>query len=104
MVSKEICKKVHKIVQLALEISTTTEADVFVNYSPHVGWIEVAIFKHGWRRDRIFDKRYACKFDYLNGDPFVDYASFDKVIADLESLKRRAEKLLESEVKSDEHS
>ena len=32
----------------AVEVTNTTEHDVFVGYAPHVNWIDVRIYRNGW--------------------------------------------------------
>lgn len=39
------------IIRKAVEINSITKHDVFVRYSPHVDWIEVCIYKNGWKSE-----------------------------------------------------
>lgn len=107
MTNKEIFAKVHTILQLAMEISTITVADVFAKYYPHVAEVRVRIYKHGWKFDTNYDVGYDCYLKHPNGW-FIregwEFPSLDEVIAELEELKEQAEKLPESEVTPDEHS
>lgn len=32
--------------------------DAFVDYSPHVHWLEVCIFRHGWYGNHDYDEAY----------------------------------------------
>lgn len=52
MIDKDIVKLVLEIEELALNISTNTEHDVFFSYSGHVKKIEVGYCEHGWTKDK----------------------------------------------------
>lgn len=36
------------IIRKAVEINSITKHDVFIEYSPHVDWLRVCIYKNGW--------------------------------------------------------
>ena len=52
MIDKDIVKLILEIEELALNISTITEHDIFFNYSGHVKKIEVGYCEHGWTKDK----------------------------------------------------
>ena len=52
MIDKGIVKLVLEIEELAMNISTNTDHDIFFNYSGHVKKIEVGYCKHGWTKDK----------------------------------------------------
>ena len=51
------------IMQLGVEISKNTKADVFINYSGHVDSLDIMIFHGGWSDGRSADYK---KDIYLN--------------------------------------
>ena len=53
-----------KIMQWAVVISETTPHDVFCDYSPHVGWLEVQIYLGGWVADKGYDDSFCLDFKY----------------------------------------
>ena len=51
------------IMQLAVEISKNTKADVFVNYSGHVDCFDVRIYDCGWTEGCVCDYRNSIYLD-----------------------------------------
>ena len=54
-----------ELIKKAVEISETTDHDVFVDYSPHVNWIDITIHLHAWKKNTqglqifvIFDENH----------------------------------------------
>lgn len=69
------------IMQLGVEISKTTKADVFVSYSGHVDLFNVRAFKNGWgnRLDGGYERDI-----YLNVDG--DYRTEEDIIETLSEI------------------
>ena len=68
------------IMQLAVEISENTKADVFVEYSGHVDQLSVRIYKGGWEKGKD-EELY--KNIYLNAN---GYRTEEDIIASLEEI------------------
>ena len=68
------------IMQLAVEISKNTKADVFVNYSGHVDWFDVRIYDCGWTEGCVCDYT---KYIYLDTD---DYRTEETIIETLNEI------------------
>lgn len=89
--------KVNKIIEIKMEIiklahlvTMSTKADVFVNYSGHVGWLEIEIHSKGWFRGSIPDKYFRIR-DTSNNE---DCGTQDEVIKELnEAVKFLKSKL-----------
>ena len=43
--------KIEKLIRLAFDVSTNTEDDVFVYYSPHCNLVTVRVYEGGWNYD-----------------------------------------------------
>lgn len=83
--SEEIKQKAVQIMELAVEISTTTEADVFVDYYPHIRELDVYLYESGWGSvDGNPDKDFEIVFDRPNSNVIH---LLDEVIAALKELK-----------------
>lgn len=52
MIDKYVVKLILEIEELALNISTNTDHDIFFNYSGHVKKIEVGYCEYGWTKDK----------------------------------------------------
>lgn len=50
------------IIEKAIEVSDKTKHDVFVNWSPHVQWIEAHIYLGGWGFGRNEDEEFTISF------------------------------------------
>ena len=73
-----------ELIKKAVEISETTNHDVFVIYSPHVQWIEIDIHKNGWNKNSTSSRMT------VNFDPVYDSESqFENAMAVLESLANK---------------
>lgn len=70
-----------ELISKAVEISETTEHDVFVDYSPHVDWIELNIHKNGWNKDSLASRITVNFDDFYDGE-----SEFENAMAVLESL------------------
>lgn len=76
-----------EIMQRAVEISNTTPHSVFVNYAPHVSWIEVRIFNGGWKRDAFPDRDLRVYFDLEYNEPETEVKD---IMDALDKLQQRA--------------
>ena len=75
-----------ELIKKAVEISETTDHDVFVYYSPHVDLIDLNIHKNGWNGD---SPSHASSIT-VSYDPFYDSESeFENAMAVLESLANK---------------
>lgn len=88
--NEKIEKALH-IMELALAISTETAHDVFVDYSPHIGTVEVEIFINGWHFYEKPDVAYMCRFDGYFSD------NLDDAISELEHLYKHGKLREEAE-------
>ena len=84
MLGKEKRKKIHQIVELALDVSQG-KPDVFVNYSPHTQQLDVFVYEQGWRSGADYDKQTTL---YLEGCMRAELNDFNKVIRQLKRLKQ----------------
>ena len=50
-----------ELIRTAVDISTNTVHDVFVDYSPHVQWIDVRIWIDGWNEGENFHREFRIK-------------------------------------------
>ena len=50
-----------ELIRTAVEVSTNTVHDVFVQYSPHVQWLSVHIWIDGWFEGEKFHKEFIIK-------------------------------------------
>ena len=73
-------KLVLDIMQLGVEISKNTKADVFVNYSGHVDQLNIMVFYRGWSDGRNADYK---KDIYLNT---TEYRTKEDIIDVLEEI------------------
>lgn len=83
--------KVMRIMELALEISSTNvkckedgtkRPAVFVEYSPHVSFLDIRIYQFGWTGGSESSNYCIC----TDGRVGYSYTSFDEVISILEEL------------------
>lgn len=86
MLGKEKRKKVHQIIDLALDISQG-KPDVFVNYSPHTQQLDVYVYEKGWRSE---EKPCSKTVLHLQGELANKLSDFNKVIRQLKKLKERS--------------
>lgn len=77
---KHMTEKAYEIMKLAAQVSTTTKADVFVEYSGHVDLLTVRIHPEGYEGDNY-------KYDFY-GDHFdaVSEAKLDDIIGKLREM------------------
>ena len=68
------------IMNLGIEISKNTKADVFVNYSGHVDSLDIMIFHGGWSDGRSGDYK---KSIYLDT---TEYRTEEDIIETLEEI------------------
>ena len=80
--------KILKIMGLALDISTNSDVDVFLCYSPHCDLLEVRVFLEGWKREESCDKSFRT---YINVD---DYRSVDDINNVLDEILNYLEKMV----------
>lgn len=73
-------KKLHKILDLAMEKNAGTPA-VFFEFHGHINKLEVGICKNGWKPGRSADVRHVI---YLNAK--YTPSTVDRVITELEAL------------------
>lgn len=85
MLGKEKRKKIHQIMDLALDISQG-KPDVFVQYSPHTQQIDVQIYEQGWGVDIDCDSKTIL---YIQGQLANKLSDFNKVIRNLKRLKAK---------------
>lgn len=85
MLGKEKRRKVHQIIELALDISQG-KPDVFVNYSPHTQQLDVYVYEKGWRSG---ENPYPITVLYLQGELANKLSDFNKVIRQLKKLKAK---------------
>lgn len=74
------------LVKKSIEISETTNHQVFCDYSPHVDWVDIAIHRGGWRKGKS-GTNYIVSLDDSNAEE-----EFDNVMAILDKLQQDAEK------------
>ena len=77
---KHITDKAYEILKLAAQVSTTTKADVFVEYSGHVDLLKIRIHPEGYEGDCF-------KYEFY-GDQFyaVSEAKLDDIIGKLRKM------------------
>ena len=86
MLGKEKRKKIHQIVDLALDVSQG-KPDVFVYYSPHTRQFDVQIYEQGWTCGADYDSKTTL---YIQGELANKLSDFNKVIRQLKKLKERS--------------
>lgn len=79
--NKKTLTLVQRILTKAMELSSTTDTDVFVDYSGHVNYISIKVYKQGWNDEEpdyrddiwlsVYDEAHCTKqletaLDYLN--------------------------------------
>lgn len=74
-------EKVLKIMELALIKNGKNKNTVFVEFSGHVEWLRVSIYKNGWKESKVeyFAKDLAFWFENISEE-------LEKVIKKLEEL------------------
>lgn len=70
-----------EMISRAVEISASTKHDVFVDYSPHVKWIELTVYKNGWDA-----KKHGVSIFVDMNDNHDTEEEFNAAMAALESL------------------
>lgn len=85
MLGKEKKKKIHQIVELALDVSQG-KPDVFVDYSPHTQQLDVSIYEQGWDAEVDYNQKTIL---YLKGCLSAKLNDFNKVIRQLKRLKAK---------------
>lgn len=78
-------KQVGQVLEMSHFISTNTNDDVFVRYSPHVDWVDVEIHKGGWSESK--SREPLAPNQDVNG--LIDLADenlFNSVFATLETM------------------
>lgn len=73
-------KLILDIMQLAIEITETTKADIFVSYEGHIDEIKIIIYANGWKK--------GCECDY-NKRIYLDTTSvrtYEDIISVLEEM------------------
>ena len=85
MLGTEKRKKIHQIMELALDISQG-KPDVFVYYSPHTKQLDVQVFKQGWSIGIDCDSNTTL---YIQGVLANKLRDFNKVIRQLKKLKAK---------------
>lgn len=85
MLGKEKRRKLHQIVDLALDISQG-KPDVFINYSPHTQQLDVEIYEQGWSLDIGCSSKTTL---YIQGQLANKLSDFNKVISNLKRLKAK---------------
>lgn len=63
---REKIKMAQALTAKAIMVSETTKHDVFIHYSPHVNWIEVAIYHDGWKMGALYDSEF--RINWNNSD------------------------------------
>ena len=86
MLGKEKRRKIHQIMDLALDISQG-KPDVFVSYSPHTQQLDVYVYEQGWNRGALYNSETVL---YIQGKIANKLSDFNKVIRQLEKLKERS--------------
>lgn len=86
MLGKEKRRKIHQIMDLALDISQG-KPDVFVNYSPHTQQLDVYVYEQGWNRGAPCNSETVL---YIQGEIANKLSDFNKVIRQLKKLKERS--------------
>lgn len=77
---KHMTEKAYEIMKLAAQVSTTTKADVFVEYSGHVDLLTVRIHPEGFEGDNFKYDFYGNQFDA------VSEAKLDDIIDKLRKM------------------
>lgn len=77
---KYMTDKAYEIMKLAAQVSKTTKADVFVEYSGHVDLLTVRIHPEGYEGDSFRYDFYGEQFDS------VSEAKFDDIIGKLRKM------------------
>lgn len=85
MLGAEKRKKIHQIMDLALDISQG-KPDVFVHYSPHTQQLDIDVYEKGWRTE---EKPCSKTVLYLRGELANKLSDFNKVIRQLKKLKAK---------------
>lgn len=73
--------KILTIMELAFNVSTNTEDDVFVCYSPHCDLLTVSVHEGGWKADKDYDFQWKVYYDipsFTTEDDIKD--EFDTII------------------------
>ena len=75
---------IQEIILKAYKISTTTKADVFINYQAHVNWLCVQYYKNGWKSgiDADFNKCIKLKLKSISK------TELKSVLTELDNLEK----------------
>jgi len=77
--------KIEKLIRLAFDVSTNTEDDVFVYYSPHCNLVTVRVYEGGWIEDKDSDLYFNQYYDVTSYRTIESICEeFDKIIEQLE--------------------
>ena len=68
-----------ELIRTAVDVSTNTVHDVFVQYSPHVQWLSVDIWIDGWFEGEKFHK----EFILLNDEELIAYNEKHQTLFDI---------------------
>ena len=77
-----------RIMELAYEKSTNTNADIFVGYYPHVELVDVRLYLDGWQMNREPDEALGVYFDEEE-----NIQNLEEIIKRLESIGEIDEKV-----------
>lgn len=81
----EKIKMAQELIARAIMVSETTKHDAFIHYSPHVDWIEVAIYHNGWKMGALYDMEF--RINWNNSDAWRNYKAAIKALDELEEDK-----------------
>lgn len=80
---KHMTDKAYEIMKLAAQVSTTTTADVFVEYSGHVDQLAVRIHPDGFEGDCYKYEFYGSQFDRVSEEKLDDIISKLRVMLEV---------------------
>lgn len=88
--NKKELELVRSILSQAIEISSNTNIDVFVNYSGHVDYLSIAVHLQGWNIENKADYRNEIWFSIDNEDhckkQLIEVLKYFKVIQEKHKL------------------
>lgn len=83
--TKEKIEMAQALIARAINVSETTKHDAFIHYSPHVNWIEVAIYHNGWKMGALYDMEF--RINWNNSDAWRNYKAAVKALDELKADK-----------------
>lgn len=89
LTTREKIRIAKEVMARAVEISETTKADVFVEFSPHIDSIVWSVYENGWK-DRDDDKvpsSHYIRFDSEYVDPRWGLQEFNREMNRLEAAE-----------------